>query len=79
MNAEFIGGLIAIWVGLLLIAASIASQILWVWMLSDCARREGSEGNTKALWILVIVFTNWIGALIYLLVRRPQRIQERGE
>jgi hypothetical protein len=40
---------------------------------------EPSEGNDKVIWILIIVLTNWIGALIYLLVRRPKRIQEIGK
>ena len=45
----------------------------WVWMLVDCATKESSHGNDKVIWILVIIFTHWIGALIYYLVRRPER------
>ena len=51
----------------------IAGTALWVWMLVDCAVHEPSEGNDKIVWILVIALTNWIGALIYLIVRRPKR------
>jgi hypothetical protein len=47
-------------------------------MIVDCATKEKSDGNEKLIWILVILLTHWIGALIYLLVRRPQRIQELG-
>lgn len=49
--------------------------IFWIWMLVDCVQNEPSEAgkNDKLIWILVIIFTGWIGALIYLLVRRPQR------
>ena len=56
----------------------VCGTILWIWMIVECATREKSEGNDKIVWILVIVFTHWIGALIYLLVRRPQRIRELG-
>jgi len=42
-------------------------------MLIDCATNEPSEGNDKIVWILVIVFTHGLGALTYLLVRRPER------
>ncbi len=59
-------------------AIGIAGTILWIWMLVDCATNEPSEGNDKILWILVIVLTHWIGALIYLLVRRPERIRKFG-
>jgi hypothetical protein len=52
--------------------------ILWIWMLIDCLTKEPSEGNDKVIWVLVIIFAHWIGALIYLLVRRPQRIAKYG-
>jgi hypothetical protein len=45
----------------------------WIWMLVDCATKEPSAGNDKIIWILVIIFTHWIGALIYYFVRRPER------
>ncbi len=59
-------------------AIGIAGTILWIWMIIDCATKEPSEGNEKLVWILIIVLTHWVGALIYLLVRRPKRIQELG-
>jgi hypothetical protein len=48
-------------------------MVFWIWMLVDCATKEPSEGNDKIIWILVIIFTHWLGALIYYLVRRPER------
>jgi len=56
----------------------VGGTILWVWMLIDCATKEPSEGNDKIIWMLVILFTHLIGALIYYFVRRPQRIQLYG-
>lgn len=47
--------------------------VLWVWTLVDCIKNEPSEGNDKVIWVVVIAVTSWIGALIYLIVRRPQR------
>ncbi len=52
--------------------------VLWIWMLVDCATKETDQGNTKIVWILIIILTHWLGALIYLLVRRPQRLKELG-
>ena len=52
--------------------------ILWIWMLVECLTRESSEGNDKLVWVLIIVLAHWIGALVYLLVRRPQRIRQFG-
>ncbi len=51
---------------------------LWIWMPGDCATEETDQGNTKIVWILIIIFTHWLGALIYLLARRPQRLKELG-
>ena len=52
--------------------------IFWIWALIDCAMKETDQGNTKVVWILIIIFTHWIGALVYLLARRPQRVRELG-
>ena len=57
----------------------VGLTILWVWMIVDCATKEPSEDSGKILLILVIVLTHWIGALIYLLARRPKRIQMYGK
>jgi hypothetical protein len=57
----------------------IGGTILWIWTVIDCATKEPSEGNDKIVWILVIVFTHWIGSLIYIFVRRPQRILQYGK
>jgi hypothetical protein len=42
-------------------------------MLVDCATKEPNQGNDKIVWILIIIFTGIIGALVYFLVRRPQK------
>lgn len=53
----------------------IPLAILWIWALVDCLVNEPSEPgkNDKLIWVLVIIFASFIGALIYLIVRRPQR------
>ncbi|MEQ8763473.1 MAG: PLD nuclease N-terminal domain-containing protein [Planctomycetota bacterium] len=56
----------------------ILGTFFWVWMLVDCATREPAEGNDKIVWILVIVFTHLLGALIYFFVRRPERKSQLG-
>ncbi|MFQ6042366.1 MAG: PLDc N-terminal domain-containing protein [Candidatus Poribacteria bacterium] len=64
--------------GLLFLALGIGGTILWIWMIVDCATKEPSDGNDKLIWILIIILTHWIGALIYLFVRRPKRIEQYG-
>ncbi len=61
-----------------MIIISLGLSILWLWMLIDCAMNEPSEGNDKIIWILVIIFTHGLGALIYYFARRPERISQYG-
>jgi Phospholipase_D-nuclease N-terminal len=56
----------------------VAGTIFWIWMIVECATKEPNQGNDKIIWVLVIIFTHWIGALIYYFVRRPQRIAQFG-
>jgi len=56
------------------LALALAGTVFWILMIIECATKEPSEGNDKLVWILIIIFTHWIGALIYYFVRRPQRI-----
>jgi Mg2+ and Co2+ transporter CorA len=48
-------------------------------MIIDCPTKEPSEGNDKLVWIVIIVFTHIVGALIYYFVRRPRRIAQLGQ
>ncbi|MFC1636335.1 PLDc N-terminal domain-containing protein [Planctomycetota bacterium] len=64
---------------LMFLVIGIGGTILWIWTIVDCATKEPSEGNDKIIWIIIIVFTHWIGSLIYILVRRSQRIQQYGK
>jgi Mg2+ and Co2+ transporter CorA len=47
-------------------------------MLIDCATNEPDTGNNKVVWIIIIVFAHIIGAILYWMVRRDQRIAEVG-
>jgi hypothetical protein len=50
----------------------LAALAFWIWMLIDAITRTPSEGNTKLIWIIVIVLTGAIGGLIYFFVQRPK-------
>jgi len=57
---------------------ALGASVFWVLMIIECATKEPAEGNDELVWILIIVFTHWIGALVYYFVRRPQRIAQFG-
>ena len=60
------------------LAVGVLGTVFWIWTIVDCAKKEKDEGNTKLVWILVILFAHVIGAAIYYFVRRPQRRAELG-
>lgn len=51
----------------------------WLWVLVDCATKEPSQDNDKLVWVIIIVFTHFIGALLYYIIRRPKRKAEFGD
>jgi len=64
---------------LLIVLILGVGALFWVFVLVDCLRNEPSEGNEKLVWVLVIVLTSFVGAVLYLILRRPKRIQQHGK
>jgi hypothetical protein len=56
------------------ILLGLAAFAFWIWMIVDCATNTSIDGTEKVVWLLVIVFTHFIGALIYFFVRRARGI-----
>lgn len=50
---------------------ALAATIFWVVMLVDAIRRDFRDNTMKIVWVLVIVFTHFIGALVYYFIGRP--------
>jgi len=57
---------------LVVILAIFAMLGVWIWMLVDCLTRE-RDPQQRLVWTLVIALTGFIGALIYMIVRRPKQ------
>jgi len=45
----------------------------WICMLVHCATNQNLDGNDKLVWVLIVLFANWIGALIYCFVQLPKK------
>ncbi|MES2464126.1 MAG: PLD nuclease N-terminal domain-containing protein [Armatimonadota bacterium] len=49
----------------------LAGTVFWLVMLVDAIRREFNDSTMKLVWVLVLVFTHTLGALIYYFLGRP--------
>ena len=52
------------------IALAIAAMVFWVWMLVDAITNKTLADTDKLVWVLVVVFLHFIGALLYFFIVR---------
>jgi phospholipase D-like protein len=65
-------GIIGILSVLIIGAIVLAAFVFWIWMLVHAVTNKGLGDGEKIAWVLVILFTHFIGALIYFFVGRPR-------
>lgn len=63
---------------LLMAVLAIAGVVLWVWALVDAIRNPALDDTMRIVWVLVILFTNLLGAIIYLLIGRSTQSRTYG-
>jgi Phospholipase_D-nuclease N-terminal len=56
--------------GLILLVLGIMLFVFWIWMLVDCIKNTALSDTEKIVWVLVIIFLHFLGALIYMLAGR---------
>jgi len=67
------------------VVGGLISGIFWlaftafmIWMIVDCALHETRVGNERLIWVIITVFVPYVGAVVYYLFRRPERIRALG-
>ena len=66
--------LIFIFLWFMFLALAIAAAVFWVFMIVDVAKREFKKSDEKTMWILIVVLTGIIGALIYyFMIKKPNK------
>ena len=64
--------------GFVFILVALLLLVFWLWMLIDCLKRPDDKfaiggNNAKLIWVIVIIFTGIIGAVIYyFLIKRKE-------
>ena len=48
----------------------LAAFGFWIWALIDAIKNPRLKDNERLIWIIVILLTSWLGALIYIVVGR---------
>ena len=67
-----IGAGLGILTWLLIVALGLLAFIFWILMLVNAITNSRLGGTEKIVWVLVIIFLHFLGALIYFLVGRKQ-------
>jgi ABC-type Fe3+-siderophore transport system permease subunit len=62
-----------LWVVLVFIVG-IGGTIFWVLMMIDCANRKFKKSDEKLMWLIIVIASYLIGALIYYFV-----IKKKGQ
>jgi hypothetical protein len=63
-----------LFIGFLVVCATIGLGcfIFWLWSLIHALTNTGLSGSEKVAWVLVILFVQLIGSIIYFFVARPK-------
>jgi hypothetical protein len=56
----------------IIILLSLIPFIIWVWALVDAIRNPRLNDNERLLWVIVILLTHCLGALIYVIAGRKK-------
>jgi len=74
MHLGFIGfGVLEIFLVLFLAPLALLTFAFWIWMLVHAITNTGLTDIEKLIWVIVILFTHFIGAAIYFFAGRPKR------
>lgn len=67
-GATVMGLLFMLVVGLL----CLLGFLFWVWMLVHAIQNKGLSDSERIVWVVVIVFVNLLGAILYFFVGKPK-------
>ena len=66
---EFMAGAMILYM-LVVVLLAVAWLVIWIWALVDAVQNPALDPTMRLVWVLVILFAQVIGAIIYLVVAR---------
>ena len=55
-----------------MVLIGLVGLVFWIWMLVHAIQNKGLSDTERILWVLVIIFVNLLGAIVYFFVGRPR-------
>lgn len=78
ISSRTMNGLTGAAVLMLLILIGVAALGFWGWTLGEVIAQETDSGGKRTTWMVVVLAAGLLGAILYRVVRRPERIRELG-
>jgi len=70
LGFDYVFGILK-WVWIFGVPILLLLFVFWLWMLIDCAKREFDD---KALWIIMLIFLNFIASILYFFIVKRKNI-----
>jgi hypothetical protein len=72
MLAAQSSGIVGVLFLLIALAVGLAAFGFWIWMLIHAITNKELTGTETIVWVLVVLFLHFLGALIYFFVGRSK-------
>ncbi len=64
---------------LLFAVAALAIFVLWIWAIIDVIKSDFKDSTTKIIWVALLIFLPFLGAIIYPFVAKSTKAQNKEE
>ena len=54
----------------IVLVVMILPTICWIWLLIDCIKRDKFRYGNKVMWIILLLFTNMLGMVVYYVLEK---------
>ena len=56
----------------------LVALAFWIACIVEVLTKEPADDPNKVVWLLVVILLHVLGAILYVIIRRPERIQKYG-
>jgi len=63
--SDIVGAIMGLGIFGIFLVIMLLPTIIWLWLLIDCIKRDKFKHGSKVVWILLFLFTNLVGMILY--------------